>query len=79
MNSIVVIVPAALLYLFLLVLNLDTTVDFLTHLFPPTLAVIQTLFGTTAGAAIAWIHFGAFDLFVGRWVYLDSQAEAISA
>ena len=79
MNTILVIVPAALLYLFLLVSNLDTTVDFLTHLFPPTLAVIQTLFGTIAGATIAWVHFGAFDLFVGRWVYLDSQAEGISA
>ncbi|MCB0074886.1 MAG: DUF4281 domain-containing protein, partial [Caldilineaceae bacterium] len=26
-----------------------------------------------------WVHFLAFDLFVGRWVYLDSRARGITA
>jgi hypothetical protein len=35
--------------------------------------------GSPAGATIAWVHFLAFDLFVGRWIYLDSQDRRISA
>ena len=39
----------------------------------PTLTGVATLLGSPAGATIAWVHFLAFDLFVGRWIYLDSQ------
>ena len=35
--------------------------------------------GTPEGATIAWAHFLAFDLFVGRWVYLDARRLGISA
>jgi len=38
----------------------------------PTAAGIAELLGTPAGAAIAWAHFIAFDLFVGRWMFLDN-------
>jgi Domain of unknown function (DUF4281) len=44
----------------------------------PSLSGIATLLGTPAGATIAWVHFLAFDLFVGRWVYLDSREKQIS-
>jgi hypothetical protein len=44
----------------------------------PTLSGIATLLGSPAGATIAWVHFLAFDLFVGRWIYLDSQERRIS-
>jgi hypothetical protein len=37
------------------------------------------LLGSAAGATIAWIHFIAFDLFVGRRIYVDSQERRISA
>jgi hypothetical protein len=40
---------------------------------------IAALLGTPAGAAIGWVHFLAFDLFVGRWVYLDSRERGMSA
>lgn len=40
---------------------------------------IAALLGTPAGAAIGWAHFLALDLFVGRWVYLDSQERRMSA
>ncbi|GAB4581444.1 MAG: ABA4-like family protein [Anaerolineales bacterium] len=40
---------------------------------------IAGLLGTPAGAAIGWAHFLAFDLFVGRWVYLDHQERKLSA
>jgi hypothetical protein len=39
----------------------------------PTLGGIAALLGSPQGATIAWVHFLAFDLFVGRWIYLDSQ------
>src|SRR5260370_19965171 len=45
----------------------------------PTLSGVPTLLGSPAGATIAWVHFLAFDLFVGRWIYLDSQQRRISA
>lgn len=45
----------------------------------PSLGVIAPLLGTGEGATIAWAHFLAFDLFVGRWAYLDSRARDISA
>jgi hypothetical protein len=45
----------------------------------PTLSGIAMLLGSPAGATIAWAHFLAFDLFVGRWIYLDSREQRISA
>jgi hypothetical protein len=45
----------------------------------PTLDGVAALLGSPAGATIAWIHFLAFDLFVGRWIYFDSQERRISA
>ncbi len=65
-----IVMPACLLYAVLVipdVANVWTTVS------NPELASIQALLATPAGATIAWVHFLAFDLFVGRWVYLDSR------
>jgi hypothetical protein len=45
----------------------------------PELSGVAALLGSTAGATIAWMHFLAFDLFVGRWVYLDSRERGITA
>lgn len=45
----------------------------------PTLPGLVALLGTPAGATIAWAHFLAFDLLIGRWAYLDSREQAISA
>lgn len=44
---------------------------------PPDLAAVSALLGTPAGAMVAWAHFLAFDLFVARWIYLDSRARSI--
>lgn len=43
------------------------------------LAGIARLLGTPQGAATGWLHFLAFDLFVGRWVYLDSRERGLNA
>ena len=45
----------------------------------PTLAGVEALLGSPVGATIAWVHFLAFDLFVGRWIYLDSLERRISS
>ncbi|MGW4849344.1 ABA4-like family protein [Nocardia brasiliensis] len=43
------------------------------------LAAIQVLLGGSAGAAAAWAHFIAFDLFLGRWIFLDSRKRGLPA
>lgn len=43
-----------------------------------TLPAIATLLGSPEGATIAWAHFLAFDLFIGRWIFLDSQERRVS-
>lgn len=70
MSSLWVVVPAALLYTALIVPQLTTA---LPSLMNPTLTTIATLLGQPEGATVAWVHFLAFDLFVGRWAYLDSR------
>jgi hypothetical protein len=69
-------VPAALLYA---VLVLPRFSAIFTAVSNPTLTGIATLLGEPTGATIAWVHFLAFDLFVGRWVYLDGRSRNISA
>ena len=44
----------------------------------PNLPKIAALLSTPVGATIAWVHFLAFDLFVGRWIYLDSRSRQLS-
>ena len=45
----------------------------------PELNEIAGLLGSPTGATISWTHFLAFDLFVGRWMYLDSRRRGVSA
>ncbi len=43
----------------------------------PTPEAIAKLLGNPHGAATGWAHFLAFDLLVGRQIYLDSQARKL--
>ena len=63
------IVVVALLYMGLLLSQIGEMASSLAN---PTLSVITQALGEPTGATIAWAHFLAFDLFVGRWAYLDS-------
>lgn len=45
----------------------------------PELHAVAALLGSPEGATIGWTHFLAFDLFVGRWIYLDARARGLSA
>ena len=76
MGSLWVVVPMALLYALLVVPNMPMLLG---DLMNPTLGAISALLGTPEGATIGWIHFLAFDLFVGRWAYLDSREGGIPA
>lgn len=76
MASAWVVGPAALLYALLVIPSLGILLPQLAN---PQLDTIASLLGTPAGATIAWVHFLAFDLFVGRWAYLDSRQRGTSA
>jgi hypothetical protein len=67
--------PAALLYLVLIAPDLA---GILGALSAPDLATISAALATERGTTIAWAHFLAFDLFVGRWIYLDARPRTIS-
>ena len=75
-GSPLVILPAALLYVALVV---PSAFSLLGELANPTVTGVAALLGTPAGATIGWVHFLAFDLFVGRWAYLESRERGISA
>lgn len=44
----------------------------------PVQARIASLLGTPTGVTAAWTHFVAFDLFVGRWIHLESRVRGYS-
>lgn len=71
------VVPAllALLYAALVLPRVGALLPLLAR---PELGAIAALLGTPEGATIGWVHFLAFDLFVGRWAYLDSRERGLS-
>jgi hypothetical protein len=71
-----VVVPAALLYALVVLPALPSLLPLLAN---PQLDTIAALLGTPQGATVAWAHFLAFDLFVGRWAYLDSRSRGLTA
>jgi hypothetical protein len=74
MRSHWVIVPPTLLYSLLVLPQLLSLFPILAN---PNLNSIATLLSSEAGATVAWVHFLAFDLFVGRWIYLENLKHRI--
>ena len=70
MQSPWVIAPAALLYAVLVLPNITSVLPAVSN---PNLEGIRSLLSSESGATIAWAHFLAFDVFVGRWAYLESR------
>jgi len=70
LSSVLCVVPAALLYA---VLVLPGVAQIFPVLMNPSTPAIAEVLGQPIGALIAWVHFLAFDLFVGRWIFLDSR------
>jgi hypothetical protein len=73
-GSPLIVLPPVLIYVVLVLPNLA---EVLPAVSSPTLVGVQALLGTPTGAAISWAHFIAFDLFVGRWEYLDARRRGV--
>lgn len=73
-GSPLIVLPPVLIYAVLVLPNLA---EVLPAVSSPTLIGVQALLGTPTGAAIGWAHFIAFDLFVGRWEYLDARRRSV--
>jgi hypothetical protein len=43
-----------------------------------TIAGVQAIFATEGGTVVGWVHYLAFDLFVGLWVARNSDEIALS-
>lgn len=70
MESFWVLLPLPILYAVLLAFSWRGLEQLVLD---PRLATLAMVLGRPEGALIGWVHFLAFDLFVGRWEYLDSQ------
>ena len=70
-------VPPALVYAAVIVPILAAAGPGLVSAFGSLPGVIGLL-STPAGALVGWVHFLAFDLFVGRWAYLDALERGVS-
>ena len=66
------IVPPAVIYV-ILIFTGPGAGNVLGDLMNPTADVVAQLLGNPAGAATGWAHFLAFDLFVGRFIYLEAR------
>lgn len=75
-DSSLIVVPAALLYLLVLLPRVSAVGS---GVLSPSLAEMAGLLASDAGATLAWVHFLAFDLFVGRWIYRDALGREIPA
>jgi hypothetical protein len=75
-GSPLIVLPPLVIYGLLIIPALG---DVLPAVVSPTLGGVRDLLGTADGAAAAWAHMVAFDLFVGRWSWLDSRERAVPA
>lgn len=66
--------PVLVIYAVLVVPALG---DVLPAVVSPTLAGMRELLGTADGTAAVWAHMIAFDLFVGRWTWLDGRERRV--
>jgi hypothetical protein len=75
-GSPLIVLPVVVIYAALVIPAFD---DVLPAVASPTLDGVRDLLGTADGAAAAWAHMIAFDLFVGRWSWLDARDRRIPA
>ena len=75
LRSPAIVISPALLYA---VLAIPRLAQILPAVLRPTLPGLAALLHSPAALVIVWVHFLAFDLFVGRWIYFDSRERALS-
>ncbi|MEE6258070.1 ABA4-like family protein [Plantactinospora sonchi] len=71
-----IVAPPLVVYALLAVPHLDLLWSAVSQ---PTLDGLAGVLAVPAVAAAGWAHFIAFDLFVGRWMYLDSRERGFPA
>lgn len=47
--------------------------EFAAEMVSPSFDGVREIVSTADGTALVWAHLIAFDLFVGRWMYVDSR------
>jgi hypothetical protein len=70
MASPYVVVPPALIYAALVAMHFPAVWAAVSS---PEPGPLSDFLGTPEGATIAWAHFIAWDLFIGRWIYRQSR------
>jgi ABA4-like protein len=75
-GSPLIVLPAVVIYALLVIPAFGAVLPAVTS---PSLGGVRDLLGTADGAAAAWAHMIAFDLFVGRWSWLDSRERGVPA
>ncbi len=70
-----ILLPIALTYALPIVPHLLTDLPVLAK---PNYDAIHTLFAQPRGTTLAWAHILTADLFVGRWIYLDSRSKNLN-
>lgn len=79
MRGRLVLMPLLAAYAVLAIPRLPDLLAFFRRAAPLTLEQIVDVLSKPDGALLAWVHFLAFDLFVGRWIYRDSRERRITA
>jgi len=69
-----IVVPVLVIYAILVIPALPDLLPVVTQ---PTLDGLREALGSANGAAAAWAHMIAFDLFVGRWIFIDANNRKI--
>jgi len=69
-RSPLIVVPPLVIYAALVLPALGVVLPAVAR---PDLPAVAGLLGGPLGATAAWAHFLAFDLFIGRWIYLDAR------
>jgi hypothetical protein len=77
-DSLLPIAALAGLYLFLFITSFSN-VEGLEAFSDPNLSLVDlaALFANPFVTATGWVHYLAFDLFVGRWIYLQGQESGV--
>jgi hypothetical protein len=71
-----IVVPSLIIRLFIMLPRFG---EFWSVYSSPSLVRLQTLLAPPAGSTAIWAHLITFDLFVGRWIFLDARERRIPA
>ena len=69
-ESYLIILPPVAIYIVLMIPVLPELIPLVTR---PELGPLAEFMATDTGAALVWAHMIAWDLFVGRWMYLEGR------